>query len=383
MKTGAASINETDVRFSRLEDGSGNFQQFWYSIVPRRPEPIADQVQRIEEAERALLGSAGIQPSAVAVKHVFSSDLINHLAALRGCQQREESDFALFLTQQPPANGVKLALLGMCLGNITGKSRQDDVFLCDTSSGIHHIFLEHLTDAEANEDTDVEAQTARVFAILQEKLSAQGATIADHVLRTWLYAPHVDADYPGIVRARKRLFDAINLTRDTHYIASTGIEGGSAKRFARIALDAYAATGSGVGEVRYIQAPEYLSPTYVYGVTFERATAARLGSTDFLFVSGTASIDKQGEIVHPGDVHRQTERTLENIQALLEAGGFRREDLASFVVYLRDATDYAIVAPLIQGFRENLPMVYVKAPVCRPGWLIEIEATAARNAVLA
>jgi len=25
------------------------------------------------------------------------------------------------------------------------------------------------------------------------------------VLRTWIYAPHVDADYPGIVTARREL----------------------------------------------------------------------------------------------------------------------------------------------------------------------------------
>ena len=379
MKTGSTHIYETDVRFSRLEDNSGNLRQFWYSIVPQRSEPIVDQLRRIAASEAALLQSAGIHPSAVAVKHMFSSDLINHLDEIRAYKARAESDFALFMTQQPPANGVKLALLCMCLGNITGKSREENLFLCDTTSGIHHIFVEHLTDPTANKGTGVEEQTSRVFAILKDKVSAHGATIADNVLRTWLYAPHVDADYPGIVQARKQLFDAINLTRDTHYIASTGIEGGSANRFARIAMDAYAATGSGVREVRYIQAPEYLSPTYIYGVTFERATAAHLGGTDFLFVSGTASIDKHGEIVHPGDVRRQAERTLENIQALLDAGGFRREDLSSFVVYLRDATDYAMVAPLIEGFREHLPMVFVKAPVCRPGWLIEIEATAARS----
>ena len=213
---------------------------------------------------------------------------------------------------------------------------------------------------------------------MAETLSRFGASIEDNVLRTWIYAPHVDADYPGIVKARRELFDSINLTQDTHYIASTGIQGGTGERFARVSLDAYAVTGIAKEDIRYIQAPEHLSPTHIYGVTFERATAVALGDTEFLFISGTASIEDKGDVVHPGDVVKQTQRTLENISALLDSADFVRDDLSSFIIYLRDAADYEFVRPLIDEYSENLPAVCVKAPVCRPGWLIEIEATAGK-----
>lgn len=181
------------------------------------------------------------------------------------------------------------------------------------------------------------------------------------------------------MKARRELFNSINLTKDTHYIASTGIQGRMGSRFGRVFMDAYALTGAGRGNIRYIQAPEHLSPTHIYGVTFERATAVEIGGTQFLFISGTASIDKHGEIVYPGDVEKQTERTLQNISALLDSAGFTRNDLSSFIVYLRDATDYLFVKPHIDRYAECLPAVYVRASVCRPGWLIEIEATAARQ----
>lgn len=168
------------------------------------------------------------------------------------------------------------------------------------------------------------------------------------------------------------------MTEDTHYIASTGIQGGGGSRFARVFMDAYAILGLERDKIRCIQAPDHLSPTHVYGVTFERATAIKMGKTDFLFISGTASIDKDGNIMHPGDVVKQTERTLENISALLEAAHFSREDLASFIVYLRDPTDYNFIKSQIDQFADNLPSIYVQASVCRPGWLIEIEATAAK-----
>ena len=48
------------------------------------------------------------------------------------------------------------------------------------------------------------------------------------------------------------------------------------------------------------------------------------------------------------------------------------------MIYLRDPADYGFVKPEIDQYCTNLPAVYVKAPVCRPGWLIEIEATAER-----
>jgi enamine deaminase RidA (YjgF/YER057c/UK114 family) len=103
-----------------------------------------------------------------------------------------------------------------------------------------------------------------------------------------------------------------------------------------------------------------------------------MGNTDFLFISGTASIDKNGDIVYPGNVEKQTERTLENISALLDSAHFSKEDLSSFIVYLRDIADYGFIKPVIENYCKNLPAIYVKAPVCRPGWLIEIEATAAK-----
>ncbi len=378
METGFVKLAGSEVRYSRLNDRDGRWIEFWYSIVPDQPEKIADQVRTIERAEAELFNTFNIPGDASAVRRLFSSDLLTHHDEFRNFKKRQKTDFFFSVTEQPPASGVKAALLGMCLSHITAKSRDENFFCLETKMGVKHIFVEHLLDPDADEHSSAEAQTTNIFNLLGKKLSALGTSIKDGVLRTWIYAPHLDADYPGIVKARKELFDSINLTKDTHYIASTGIQGGTGSRFARVFMDAYALTGDGRGAIRYIQAPEHLCPTHAYGVTFERATAVEMGNLQFLFISGTASIDKDGQIVHPGDVEKQTDRTLENISALLDAGGFQREDLSSFIVYLRDAADHAFVRPHIDRYAKHLPAVYVKAPVCRPGWLIEIEATAAR-----
>jgi enamine deaminase RidA (YjgF/YER057c/UK114 family) len=382
MKRGILKLLGTEINFSFLNDNNNNWLQFWYTIIPEKPEQIAVQIKTIEQAESELLKTLKIEKESAVTKRFFSSDLINHYDEIINYKKRHITDFFMSVTEQPPASNVKVALLGMCLSNIKSgsKVRDDKIFYFDTTSGIRHIFAEHLIDSSADEHSDSEKQTKNIFRYLGEKLSEFNTTIEESVLRTWIYAPHVDADYPGIVKARKELFDSINLTKDTHYIASTGIQGGSGSRFARVCMDAYAVIGVNQKKVRYIQAPEYLCPTYIYGVTFERATAIVLGKSDFLFISGTASIDKTGEIVHPGNIVKQTGRTLLNITALLNSGGFRKEDLSSFIIYLRDSADYGFVKPLIDQYAENLPAIYVKAPVCRPGWLIEIEATAAKIA---
>lgn len=377
MRTGRLSIPDAEVKYSFLNDRAGKWMQFWYSIMPNRPDHIKDQIRTIEQAELDTFSTLGINSKTSAIRRFFSSDLISHHDEILDYKSRQDTDFYLSITEQPPSTGVKLALLGMCLSNITSKHREDNVFFFDTS-GIRHIFAEHIVDTDADEHSDSEVQTANIFKALKDILSGFNATIEDNVLRTWLYAPHVDADYAGIVKARKEFFDSINLTKDTHYIASTGIQGGSMNQFARVFMDVYAVVGIDEQDIRYIEVPEHMSPTHIYGVTFERATGIHMGPTDFLFISGTASIDRAGEIVHPGDIAKQTERTLENISALLEATDFIAADLSSFIVYLRDPTDYSFVRPIIDEYLENLPTVYVKAPVCRPGWLIEIEATAAR-----
>jgi enamine deaminase RidA (YjgF/YER057c/UK114 family) len=377
MEKGRLNSAGCEICYALLKDGDG-WLMFWYSITPDKPQPIASQIASIAEAERALLENRGIGTDTVAGRRFFSSDLITHHNEIDEWKSRQTSDFFLSLTDQPPAGGAKLALLGMCLSNITAKCREGHFFYLDTPPAIRHIFAEQLMDDAADELSDSAQQTTRIFSLLEEKLACLGASIRDNVLRTWIYAPHIDADYPGIVKARREYFDSIQLNRETHYIASTGIQGGTGRRFARVSMDAYATCGSGCGNVRFIQVPQFMSPTHDYGVTFERATAVQMGGADFLFISGTASIDSKGDIVHTGDVIGQTHRTLENISAVLAAANYSENNLTSFIVYLRDAGDYAFVRPLIDAYAGDLPVVYVKAAVCRPGWLIEIEATAAR-----
>jgi enamine deaminase RidA (YjgF/YER057c/UK114 family) len=83
-------------------------------------------------------------------------------------------------------------------------------------------------------------------------------------------------------------------------------------------------------------------------------------------------------VVHQKDVVKQTHRMWENVEALLSEADCTFDDVAQMIVYLRDGSDYAVVKELFQERFPNKPLVIVRAAVCRPDWLIEMECIAVK-----
>ena len=220
-------------------------------------------------------------------------------------------------------------------------------------------------------------QMAEEFAAADKKLAAAGGTLEANLQRTWIYCRDIDNNYSGLVVARREHFARNGLTADTHFIASTGIEGKSDPFDRLVRMDSVALFGHRREQVTYMSALDHLNPTHQYGVTFERATRLTFGDRSRYYVSGTASIDKNGQIVHPGDVGRQAERMMENVNALLSNYDASLADLQLAVVYLRDPADAAIVEEILsKRLPADLPRIMVNGAVCRPGWLVEMEGVA-------
>ena len=163
------------------------------------------------------------------------------------------------------------------------------------------------------------------------------------------------------------------------YLASTGIGGGSADPHQLVAMDALVCDGVPPKETP-LRALENLSPTALYGVRFERGMRVGWRDRDWLLVSGTASIDKHGEVLYVGDIGNQSRRVVENISALLAEGGGALTDVRAATVYLRDPAELAAVKAEFDAAFPGIPLVYLRAPVCRPKWLVECECVAVRPA---
>ena len=175
------------------------------------------------------------------------------------------------------------------------------------------------------------------------------------------------------------MFFTQGLTVNTHFIASTGIGGRQQDPNVLSQMDNYAIAGIQPEQIHYLYAPTHLNRTSDYGVSFERGTRVDYADRRHVFISGTASINNKGEILHAGDIVKQTERMLENVQTLLAEAECTFDDVSEMIVYLRDVADYELVRRVYAERFPDKPVVIVHAPVCRPGWLIEMECTAVKG----
>lgn len=64
------------------------------------------------------------------------------------------------------------------------------------------------------------------------------------------------------------------------------------------------------------------------------------------------------------------------MEALLAEGKAGFGDVAHMLVYLRDVADYELVNRMFEERFPDVPRVILWAPVCRPGWLVEMECMA-------
>jgi len=202
-------------------------------------------------------------------------------------------------------------------------------------------------------------------------------TLLDNAIRTWVYVRDVDNHYKGMVESRKAFFEQHGLNPDTRYIASTGIEGFAKEVNSIVSFDAFAINHLKKEQIVNMEALENLPPTIKYDVTFERGTRVKFGDRSHLHISGTASIDKYGEIMHISDIKKQTQRTIDNIKSLLSSHGATLKDMAYYIVYIRDFKDKNKVMEVIgKEIPKEVPLLLLEGAVCRPAWLVELEGVA-------
>ena len=348
-------------------DADNGVSEYHVMIHARCPEDTYEQqLNAVVNAYFALL-EGEIRGAVAVFKRYFLSDAANQSDMLLALTT-ESSDCALSIVEQPPLNGTKIALWVYLQSGVQTRVLHNGLF------EVRHGAYRHLWSGNAfNRAANSEYQTRLLLNDYVMQLMEQGCKLADNCIRTWFFVQNVDVNYAGVVKARNEVFVTQNLTEKTHYISSTGIGGRHADPKVSVQMDAYAVDGIKPGQVHFLYAPTHLNPTYEYGVSFERGTYVDYGDRRQVFISGTASINNKGEVVHPGNIRRQTERMWENVEALLKEAGCTFADLGQMIVYLRDMADYAVVKEMYDKRFPATPKVFVHAPVCRPGWLIEME----------
>ena len=359
--------------------GSSGVRESHLLIRPMQPGSFEAQLEWIQQAYGDALRTMRLPAETALFRRYFCRDLAHSAALLAACPQANRhgrgEPCAVSWVDQPPMPPANVGLWAYHACDPTGAldKVQDGTTLIWNRHGLQYCWTTGLMCGGRS----AYDQTRGVFRRYDALLASRDLLLERDVVRTWLFIDDIDADYAEVVAARREHFREHGMTADTHYIASTGIRGSSPEPQTRLMLDAFAIAGLKRGQVCYLSAPEHMCPTHEYGVTFERGVAVDYRDRRHVLLSGTASIDRNGSIVCPGDLARQVERTMENVAALLARAGATLRDVGVLLAYARDPADVPRVDALLrERCGVQTPIAVVHAAICRPGWLVEVEGVA-------
>jgi 2-iminobutanoate/2-iminopropanoate deaminase len=209
---------------------------------------------------------------------------------------------------------------------------------------------------------DIVAQTERVMENLKAVLAASGATF-DDVVKTNIYLADL-ADGTKVNETYGRYFQKTPPARATVQMAAL-------PRGARIEIECVAATRGGrAGAVQSAQAPKAIGP-------YSQGIGVSPGS--FLFVSGQIPIDPATGQQVQGDIGAQTERVMENLKAVLEAGGANFDKVVKTTIFVADMADFAKVNEAYGRYFQKTPpaRAMVQVGALPRGARVEIDCVAA------
>lgn len=363
-----------------------------------RPEAAAgrDVARQAESACRILdeaLRAAGATPQHIAQETVFFANIREDLGTFRQVRRRilRQADTdsvapaSTFIEQPPLGSEARLEIAAFAVvprdpgaapaWHLWGRSACD----CDDCSrvdarlfvvgGHKHLHAGNIYGASGS----VFDEACSMFSSAQELLARAGMGF-EQVVRTWIYLRDIDRDYDDLNRARRRFFENTGIEVRP---ASTGIQGGPFPAEHSFSMGLYAIAAPEPLEVGVMTTPT-LNEAWTYGSDFSRGLRVAEANKTALYISGTASVDEDGRTAAVGDFAGQVERMLLNLSTLLQAQNASFADLLSAVTYLKNAADLPVLRRILcdRGLGD-LPNALVRADVCRPGLLCEIEAVAA------
>jgi enamine deaminase RidA (YjgF/YER057c/UK114 family) len=118
-------------------------------------------------------------------------------------------------------------------------------------------------------------------------------------------------------------------------------------------------------------------PAPAYGSSFSRAVEMKTPDFRRLLVSGTASIDLDGQSAFEGDTAAQIDFTMRVVHAILRSRGMGFGHVSRATAYLKNAQDACFFeAWLAREGLEGWPVFCAQADICRDELLFEIELDA-------
>ena len=230
----------------------------------------------------------------------------------------------------------------------------------------------------------VDQATEKAYSLLFEQMNSWGYP---HLIRTWNFFPNItDEEYAGFNSYQLFCSGRAHAYKNqrpqiTSYPAATVI--GTQQPGVHIFFIAAKQAGAGIENPHQVSAFNYPQTYSQDPPLFSRALLHKNNSQQILFVSGTASILGHST-QYSGDINRQTEVCLSNIEHLLSTAICENQfpkislpEFNQFKVYVKNPDDLNTVKThLHQLLGPGAPLYFLQGDMCRTDLLVEIEALA-------
>ena len=236
-----------------------------------------------------------------------------------------------------------------------------------TADNVNLLFSDPIHGPDISSESAFYSNFTKVSEVL-----AAGNMHETDIVRTWFFMKDIYEDYNLLNKYRNKYYDLWQLTSSGILPASTGIEGSSFLN-TRLITEFWAFSGS---NKERLKSPLQCEPVH-YGVLFSRSLCITFPLNKLLFISGTASIDKEGRTVYLGDCPAQMEHILEVILALLHEHGGNYRNIVQSIIYIKKEDDRKRCLEVVKkaDFPYHNSVVQI-ADMCRDDLLCEIEAHA-------
>lgn len=262
--------------------------------------------------------------------------------------------------------------------------------LCGTEFHLDNVKLLHAVNLAPeksrykNESSHFSSEVENCFASVKRCINENHCSYTD-IVRTWIYVNEIDKNYSEFNRVRRKFFheigiDYTELSNDLP--ASTCIEGiSSEKGYCSMAMYCIDKKADVIVERIYNENQnEAEGNSYLYQPTFSRGILLKYSGCLELQISGTASINNEGETVYKDDPYNQIKNTLFNVSALLKQTNMNFGDICYSTCFFKEPQYYEIYKSIIKELNlENMPSAYVIGNVCRKDLLFEFDGAALRT----
>ena len=369
--------------------------ELFVSAKPARDEGgFVQQARSMYRNLQAVLQTQGAASSNVITEKVFFSDVDRQFHDLKDIRQEyynsdthtpHHAPATIFLHQPPihPGRMCELqayAILPRSGVDVRVRSVEDMPGLASGTvvehGGFRHIHLMNLTGGQGPGNGLGFPEQAEDMFLRAECCLRRDRFSFGNVVRTWIYVNDIDQDYATLNQVRRRFYRQRGVMP---LPASTGIQGSTYPVERGCTMDLYAVSGKPSPKVEVMHASAMNEATR-YGSWFSRGIKLSLEQREVLFVSGTASIDTEGKVVHPGEIEGQIHRMIFNVEDLLSAHGASMADAVTAITYLKHPgyLDAFHKVSRERSITPSFPNNITVADVCRPEWLCEMEVTAVR-----